>query len=167
MAGSRRGRRTLASCALAAAVLTACSDEPEPSVAALCRELEVAEGLDESLAVADAEALEGQAAALRRAVSVAPPDIEPAVSTLSLAIDDLTGPLSTATGDRRETLRELLAATEDRAEALTAAGRSLSEWSATNCGLDLDSGTTVPTTPVPTSAAGGATTEGTDEAPAP
>jgi hypothetical protein len=147
--------------------VTACSDGPEPSTAALCAELATAQGLDESLAVADAEALEVQADALRRAASVAPPDIEPAVRTLSTTIDDLTGPLATATGDRRETLREQLAARQDQADALTAAGRSLSEWSATNCGLDLDSGTTVPTTPPLAPGVGGETTASTDEAPAP
>ena len=147
MANAHRRRAAVVVVGLVVSVAAGCSDGPEPSTAALCRELQAAQGLDESLAVADAEALAGQADALRRAVSVAPPDIQPAVRTISDAIDDLTGPLATATGDRRETLRDELAARQDRAEALTAAGRSLGEWSTTNCGLDLDTGTTVPTTP--------------------
>ena len=134
---------------LSGTVATGCSDDPEPSVGALCAELEVAQGLDESLAVADAEALEGQAGALRRAVSVAPPDIEPTVRILSDAVDELTEPLTTATGDRRDTLRDQLAVSQDQADALTAAGRTLGEWSTINCGLDLDSGTTVTTAPPP------------------
>jgi hypothetical protein len=131
---------------------TACSNEPERSAPALCEQLAAAQGLDEALATADATALEAQSAALRQAEQVAPPDIQPSVAALSQSVDALIATVDTATGERRAAVTEALRAQEASVDGLTAAGTAVATWSTANCGLDLDSGATVPTTPVPTTA---------------
>lgn len=129
--------------------LAACSDEPERSTPASCAQLALAAGLDEALATADATALDTRSAALRQAVKVAPSDIQPAVAAISANVDALLATIGTATGDRRAALTEALRARESEADALTAAGTAVAAWTAANCGLDLDSGATVPTTAMP------------------
>lgn len=156
---------------VAAATLgSGCTDSPERSAEALCAELEATQGLDESLAVADAEALAEQADALDRATAVAPPEIEAAVGLLADVVGELATTLGTATGDRRDALGEALAERQDQVDALTEAGRSVSDWSRANCGLDLDTGESVPTTTPPTTpatTAEGATTNPSDDGAAP
>gem|GEM_PF-823680 len=158
VAPTRRSRRpfvlaTVGLLLLSASGLAACSDEPERSTPASCAQLTLAAGLDEALATADATALDTQSAALRQAVKVAPSDIQPAVAMVSANVDALLATIGTATGDRRGALTEALRARESEADALTAAGTAVAAWTATNCGLDLDSGATVPTTAMPPDAA--------------
>ena len=123
-----------------------CSSGPEPSVQALCERLALVEGMDESLAVADGERLEEQASDLRAAVRVAPQDVAPALRALSETVDTIAATVATATGDRREAVTDALADRQDQIDALTWSGVAVAEWSVANCGLDLDSGSTVTTT---------------------
>lgn len=127
---------------------SACSNEPERSAPALCTQLASAQGLDEALATADATALEAQSAALRQAEKVAPPDIQPSIAALSSSVDALIVTVDTASGDRRAAVTEALRAQATAVDGLTAAGLAVATWSTANCGLDLDSGATVPTTAV-------------------
>jgi hypothetical protein len=142
------------------AALAGCSSGPERSVASLCNELVTAQSLDEVLADGDMAELDEQAATLRRAVKVAPEDIEPSVALVSSTIDAVAATAATAGVEGRATMAEALAANlpadKGAADQLAAAGTAVEQWSATHCGLDLSSGTTVlpppssdPTTPTP------------------
>ena len=155
----RRRARTAPSWALPIAfVLTlalsagACSSDPERSAPALCEQLALAQGLDEALATADATRLVATSAALERAVDVAPLDIEPQVVVIADTTAALVVTVDAAEGDRRDALQEALRAREAEVATITAAGDAIATWSAANCGLDLDSGEAVPTTPPPTPA---------------
>jgi hypothetical protein len=157
--------RLLATSLVVASLVVACSSGPERSAAALCERLARTEGLDESLAVADADAIDQQAADLRRAVEVAPDDIEPALRTLSETVDAIASTVATATGDRRTAITETLADRQDGVDALTWSGVAVGEWSVVNCGLDLDTGASVPTTtPTTEVGAGGGDPPSTDAA---
>jgi hypothetical protein len=138
---------------LVAAILAgggaACSAEPEPSREALCEQLLRTEGLDEALATADAVALSIQADAMRSAVDVAPPEIEPSVRVLADTLDVLVATVDTAGGDRRTALSEVLRGRQDQADTVSAAGNEVTRWTGANCGVDLATGGLVPTTPPP------------------
>ena len=157
-AGRRRARTASISALPVALVLTlalsagACSSGPERSAPALCEQLALAQGLDEALATADATGLVATSAALERAADVAPLDIEPQVVVIADTTAALVVTVDTAGGDRRDALQEALRAREAEVATITAAGAAVATWSAANCGLDLDSGEAVPTTPPPTPA---------------
>lgn len=149
-----RWRRTAAAAAVVGAlaagtVAAGCSREPARTVAALCQRLDAAQGLDEALGTADPTTLDARAADLRAAVKVAPPDIEPQLATLSGAVDAVASSVDTATGDRRQAALAALGARQGDVGALASAGAAVSAWSVANCGLDLDTGTTVATTAPP------------------
>ena len=130
-------------------VLVLRARQTERSVEALCDELARAQDLEEALTALDPTTLDPQVAALRRARTVAPDDIRPAVTTLADYVSAVTATVSTAEGDRQAALADALAAHQDDVDAVTAAGTEVQAWAATNCGLSLGgtSGTSTPEPP--------------------
>jgi len=161
----RSGATLLAGVALVAAVSASCSGE-ERSAEALCERLPAVADLDEALVRGDLAAVDAQADALRRAEAVAPDDIVVSVTVLSDAVDAIVASATTAGGSSRDAVQAGIDAALPRdqlgTDVLSFNGAAVEEWSVRNCGLDLDSGTTVVGTAVTpgastgTSAASGA-----------
>lgn len=113
------------------------SREPKRSVATLCAQLDDARDLDRSLTSLDPTTLRPQVAALHRAVTMAPNDIEPSVATLSSFVTQVLDAVDAADGDRRTAFAEALDARADQVDAVAAAGRAVTAWASTNCGIEL------------------------------
>ena len=150
-----RGRRSAGALALGAVALvvavagTGCSGE-ERSTEALCDRLPAVAGLDEALVRGDLAAIDAQADALRHAESVAPDDIAVSVQVLSDAVDAIVASAGTAAGSSREAVQAGIDAALPRdqlgTDVLSFNGAALEDWSVRNCGLDLDTGTSVAVT---------------------
>ena len=142
--------RTTAVMALLATTVASCSSE-ERSVEALCRRLPAVADLDEALVRGDLAAVDAQAGALRRAVAVAPTDIEPSLDLLADTVDAIVASAGTADGAPRDALEAGIDAALPRddlgTDVLSFNGAAVEEWSVRNCGLDLGSGTTVAAVP--------------------
>jgi hypothetical protein len=132
--------------AAVAAMIAACERPAQPSVENYCREITAAEGLDESLANFDPDALVPQVAALRRASKVAPSDIAPQVNTVLSLTSTLQATIETARTDQAAAMEEALRQHADDLPAVTDAGRAVEAYTSANCGIALNS-TAVPTSP--------------------
>ena len=145
------GAALLAGLALLGAVGAGCSSE-ERSAEALCERLPAVTDLDEALVRGDLAAVDAQADALRRAEAVAPSDIVVSVTVLSDAVDAIVASATTAGGSSRDAVQAGIDAALPRdqlgTDVLSFNGAAVEEWSVRNCGLDLDSGTTVAGTAV-------------------
>jgi hypothetical protein len=118
--------------------------EPQPSVTAFCAEMTTAQDLDEALVVQDVERISEQAGALRAAAEVAPPEIEPDVSTIAGLTTTLETAISGST-DPAAALDEALRNNEAALQAAAPAGQAVQAYVATNCGIDLNpTETTIP-----------------------
>jgi hypothetical protein len=152
--GHRRVRSSVAwvvaGLALVVAAVTSCSGE-ERSASALCARLPDVAGLDEALVRGDLAAIDVHADALRRAEAVAPEDIEVSLEVLSVSVDAIVASAGTAGGSSREAVQAGIDAALPRdqlgTDVLSFNGAAVEEWSLRNCGLDLDSGTTIAAPP--------------------
>lgn len=149
----RLGHWPLFIAAMAALVLTgaavaACERPPEPSVEAYCREIANAEGLDQSLASFDPNALAPQIAALRKASKVAPAEIAPQVNTLLDLATALQTTIDTARTDQAAAMEQTLRDHAGELAAVTDAGRAVESYTRDNCGIELNS-TAVPAAATP------------------
>jgi hypothetical protein len=169
---ARRRARPLLAAAWAGIVVlvavgAACSGE-ERSAAALCERLPAVAGLDEALVRGDLGAIDAHADALRRAEAVAPDDVAVAVAVLADAVDAIVASAGTAGGSAREAVQAGIDAALPRdqlgTDVLTFNGAAVEDWSLRNCGLDLDSGTTIDARP-PAATAPGAVEGPSDTAP--
>jgi hypothetical protein len=129
--------------AVIGAMIAACERAPEPSVEAYCREIAAAQGLDESLASLDPEQLAPDVSAVRRAARVAPPEVAPQVDTLVGLTATLQSTIETARTDQAEALEQTLREQADQLAGVTAAGKTVEDYTRTNCGIELNS-TAVP-----------------------
>jgi hypothetical protein len=151
---ARRRSRSLVVSVVATAALLAvgaagCSGD-ERSAEALCERLPAVAELDEALVRGDLAAIDAQADALRRAEAVAPEDIVVSIGVLVDAVDAIVASAGTAGGSSREAVQAGIDAALPRdqlgTDVLSFNGAALEDWSVRNCGLDLDTGTSVAVT---------------------
>ena len=112
--------------------------EEPASVPVFCERLALAQDLDQSLATLDPTTLGPQTGALQRALNVAPADIKPQLSTLTVFIEQITAAVSASPTNKREALVNALEQRQGEIDAVTAAGRAVQEWSSANCGISLN-----------------------------
>ena len=115
----------------------------KPSATSLCDELVAAQGLDQAIVALDPASLQADSAALRAAAKLAPPEIVTQVTELSAFVDEIVKAVQDAPGNQRAALSQALADRQGRVDAITADGRALQQWAASNCGLQLVTSTTV------------------------
>jgi hypothetical protein len=146
----RRSWSLVASVVATAAMLAAGCSGAERSAEALCKRLPAVTELDEALVRGDLAAIDAQADALRRAEAVAPEDIAVSIGVLADAVDAIVASAGTAGGSSREAVEAGIDAALPRdqlgTDVLSFNGAALEDWSVRNCGLDLDTGTTVAVT---------------------
>lgn len=142
----RRLALTALSAVLATTALaTACSDDPEPSVANFCSQVETLRTIDEDLASGDPVRIQARADDLLLLQQVAPAEIEPSVAVLRGVTDDFARTAGTAT-DRDEVADQVFRGRSGDIVAIEAAGTAVSDYARDNCALDLTDGST-PATP--------------------
>lgn len=136
-----------------AALTTGCTDDPEPSIANFCSQVETLRTIDEDLASGDPVRIQARADDLRLLQQVAPAEIEPSVAVLLGVTDDFVRTAGTAT-DRDEVADQVFRGRGGDIVAIEAAGTAVSDYARTNCALDLTGGSSPTTTGAP--GAGGA-----------
>ena len=109
----------------------------------LCDELVAAQGLDQAIVSLDPESLRADSEALRNAARQAPADIAPQLTELSAFVDEIVNAVQSASGNKRTALSDALAARQARVDTITADGRAVQQWAASNCGIQLVTSTTV------------------------
>ena len=148
-----RRRRLLAGSALALAAIGgvgwwASTRQPEPSPEAFCQQLAASADLDEVL-LGDAEDIGRGAAALRRAVAVAPPEVAPDALVLADAVDRLAEGARAQPKDPQAGMDAALAAMQPELAGITAASQAVGIWASGTCGLELDGTDPPPADPAP------------------
>ena len=130
---------------ITAAMATGCSDDPEPSVANFCSQVETLRTIDEDLASGDPVRIQARAEDLRLLQQVAPAEIEPSVAVLRGVTDDFARTAGTAS-DPDEVANQVFQGRSGDIVAIEAAGTAVSDYARDNCSLDLTGGSS-PATP--------------------
>lgn len=148
-----------------AVLATGCSEDPEPSVANFCSQVETLRTLDEDLASGDPVRIQARADDLRLLQQVAPAEIEPSVAVLLGVTDNFARTAGTAT-ERDAVADQVFRGRSEDIAAIEAAGTAVSDYGRENCALDLTGGST-PTTPTTPTTAAAPGTGGPDLGPDP
>ncbi len=115
------------------------------SIPVFCERLALAQDLDSSFASLDPTTLGPQTGALQRALRVAPAEIKPQLTTLTIFVEQLSEAVRTAPTNKRDALTQALADRQDEIDGISVAGRAVQDWSLANCGIALNEpATTLP-----------------------
>jgi len=134
----------LAATTAVAVLATGCTEDPEPSIANFCSQVETLRTFDEDLASGDPVRIQARADDLRLLQQVAPAEIEPSVALLLGVTNDFVRTAGTAT-DRDAVADQVFRSRSGDIAAIEAAGTAVSDYARENCALDLTGGSS-PTT---------------------
>lgn len=108
----------------------------------LCARLAPLTTLSSAFVTLDPTTLGPQVSELQRAADVAPKEIRADLDVLATFVEEVADAVRAAPVDKKAALTAALADRQDRIDAVTAAGRSVDEWSTNNCGAPLRTSTT-------------------------